>query len=105
MSTMEPIAVLGAIASAAVGALIWLVKRKGNGHDIHDLSIKIMAHIEETRKPLPQHWLEKIDERILHKRRSDAMQFGILATLLRRGHVNEAAGLLEMLERDAKDPH
>ncbi len=99
-----PIAILGSIAASAVGALIWVIKRKsnGNGYDIHDLVIKICAHVEEKRIPLPENWLEKVEERILHKRRGDAMQFGILATLLRRGHVNEAAELLEMLEREAK---
>lgn len=105
----SPVAVLGAIALAAVAALIWLLKKRngnGNGHaekdKTRDQLLQILAYIEEHRTDMPVNWREFVDQRIEHKRRSDAMQFGILAQLLRRGHVDEAAGLLEMLERESK---
>ncbi len=98
-----PVAVLGTIAVTAVSALVWIIKRKNeSGDSDRDRIVKSVAYIEEHKIEMPANWREYVEQRILHKRRGDAMQFGILATLLRRGHVNEAAELLEMLEREAK---
>lgn len=114
----SPLAVLGYVVVALVGLVVFLGKRKngnGNGHTeepIRDRVVKSVAYIEEHGVPMPDNWrdlpftvkqIEAIDKRIAHKRRSDAMQFGILATLLERGLIKEAATILRQLEQEAKD--
>lgn len=109
-------AVLGFIAVALVFGVLALLRRKnGNGNapteEQRERVMLGLAYIAEHDVAMPENWRRMIeerpfslsqqhliDERILHKNRSEKMLIGVALHLLKQGHTPELQALLESLK-------